>query len=109
MLLFSHVSVKTNTQHSLGSCCVVRQGRIGSSLFSSECTFDSRIVGRAGLVGLAFSLARMPPRLLCLCPLSHRLRHLLVRVAAVGESVVSGSDLRSKQRPLSFSVVTGDG
>ncbi len=33
MLLFSHVSVKTNTQHSLVSHCVVRQSLIGSNYY----------------------------------------------------------------------------
>ncbi len=69
MLSFSHVSVKTNTQQSLASCCVDRLSCIKSSLFSRERTFESMSVGRAGLVGLALSLARIPPRLLRFRPL----------------------------------------
>ncbi len=104
MLLFSHVSVKTNTQQSLASCCVDRLSWIKSSLFSRERTFESMSVGRAGLVGLALSLARIPPRLPRFRPLSHRLRRCLVRVASVGEAAVSRSGSSSKQRPRSFSV-----
>ncbi len=104
MLLFSHVSVKTNTQQSLASCCVDRLSWIKSSLFSRERTFESMSVGRAGLVGLALSLARIPPSLPRFRPLSHRLRRCLVRVASVGEAAVSRSGSSSKQRPRSFSV-----
>ncbi len=105
MLSFSHVSVKTNTQQSLASCCVDRLSWIKSSLFSRERTFESMSVGRAGLVGLALSLARIPPRFR---PLSHRLRRCLVRVASVGEAAVSRSGSSSKQRPRSFSVAAGE-
>ncbi len=101
---FSHVSVKTNTQQSLASCCVDRLSWIKSSLFSRERTFESMSVGRAGLVGLALSLARIPPRLPRFRPLSHRLRRCLVRVASVGEAAVSRSGSSSKRRPRSFSV-----
>ncbi len=54
-------------------------------------------------MGLALSLARIPPHLLCFRPLSQRLRRRLVRVASVGEAVVSRSGFSSKQRPCSFS------
>ncbi len=107
MLSFSHVSVKTNTQQSLASCCVDRLSCIKSSLFSRERTFESMSVGRAGLVGLALSLARIPPRLPRFRPLSHRLRRCLVRVASVGEAAVSRSGSSSKQRPRSFSIAAG--
>ncbi len=95
MLSFSHVSVKTNTQQSLASCCVDRLSCIKSSLFSRERTFESMSVGRAGLVGLALSLARIPPRLPRFRPLSHRLRRCLVWVASVGEG--RGLEVRLQQ------------
>ncbi len=104
----SHVSVKTNTQQSLVSCCVDRLSLIKSSLFSRERTFESISDGIAGLVGLALSLARIPPRLPRFCPLSHRRRRRFVRVASVGEAAVSGSGFSSRQRPCSFSVVAGE-
>ncbi len=108
MLSFSHVSVKTNTQQSLASCCVDRLSWIKSSLFSSERTFESMSVERAGLVGLALSLARIPPRLPRFRPLSHRLRRRLVRIASVSEAAVSRSGFSSKQRPCSFSAASGE-
>ncbi len=108
MLSLSHVSVKTNTQQSLVSCCVDRLSLIKSSLFSRERTFESISDGIAGLVGLALSLARIPPRLPRFCPLSHRRRRRFVRVASVGEAAVSGSGFSSRQRPCSFSVVAGE-
>ncbi len=95
------------TQQSLASCCVDRLSCIKSSLFSRERTFESMSVGRAGLVGLALSLARIPPRLPRFRPLSHRLRRCLVRVASVGEAAVSRSGSSSKQRPRSFSIAAG--
>ncbi len=70
--------------------------------------FESMSDGIAGLVGLALSLAHMPPRLLRFCPLSHRRRHRFVRVASVGEAAVSEFGFSSRQRPCSFSVVTGE-
>ncbi len=82
---------KTNTQQSLASCCVDRLSWIKSSLFSRERTFDSMSVGRAGLVGLALSLTRIPPRLPRFRPFSHRLRRCLVRVASVIEAAASRS------------------
>ncbi len=47
---------------------------IKSSLFSREQTFESMSDGIAGLMGLALSLARIPPLLPCFCSLSHRRR-----------------------------------
>ncbi len=96
------------TQQSLASCCVDRLSWIKSSLFSRERTFESMSVGRAGLVGLALSLARIPPCLPRFRPLSHRLRCRLVRVASVGEAAVSRFGFRSKPRPCSFSAASGD-
>ncbi len=61
--------------------------KIKSSLFSRERTFESVSDGITGLVGLALSLARIPPHLPCFCPLSHRRRRRFVRVASVGEEV----------------------
>ncbi len=82
MLSFSHVSVKTNIQQSLDSCCVDRLSLIKSRLFSRERTFESMSDGIAGLVGLALCLARIPPRLPRFCPLSHRRRRRFVQVAS---------------------------
>ncbi len=81
MLSISHVSVKTNTQQSLVSCCVDRLRWIKSSLFSRERTFESMSDGIAGLVGLALNLARIPPRLPRFCPLSHCRHRSFVLVA----------------------------
>ncbi len=108
MLSFSHFSVKTNTQQSIASCCVDRVSWIKSSLFSRERTFESMSVGRAGLVGLALSLARIPPRLPRFRTLSHRLRRRLARIASVSEPAAVRSGSSSKQRPCSFSAAAGE-
>ncbi len=105
MLSFSHVSVKTNTQESLVSCCVDRLSLIKSSLFSRERTFECMSDGIAGLVELALSLAHISPLLLHFCPLWHRRRRCFVRVASVDEAAVLGFGFGSRQRPCSFSVV----
>ncbi len=70
--------------------------------------FESMSDGISGLVGLALSLARMPPCLRRFCPLSHCRRCLFVQVASVGEAAVSVFGFSSRQRPCSFSVVIGE-
>ncbi len=70
--------------------------------------FESMSDGIAGLVGLALSLARIPPRLPRFCPLSHRRCRHFVRVASVGKAAVSGFGFSSRQRPCSFLVVNGN-
>ncbi len=61
-------------------------------------------------MGLALSLARIPPRLPRFRPLSHRLRRRLVRVASVGEAAVSRFGFRSRSRFgfTSFSAASGE-
>ncbi len=65
--------------------------------------FESMSYVIAGLVGIALSLARIPPRLLRFCPLSHRWRRRFVQVASVGEAAAFGFGFSHTQRPCSLS------
>lgn len=101
MLSFSHVSVKTSTQQLLTVRFADLSSRMSSILLSSDRTLARRMDGMAGLVGLAASLARIPPRLPLFCFLAHRFRRLLSGGGVAGGSgVVAGR----RSNPSSFSV-----
>lgn len=101
MLLLSHVSIKMKAQQSLISRWVVSCSLCRSTLPSKEGTLERRMDGRAGRLGLAFSLAQMPalfPYFLCL---AHCYQRPLFRPMASGNTSVPGPGLCSD--PMSHS------
>lgn len=96
MLLLSHVSVKTETQHS-SVCWVDLRRCILSSLLSKEHTLGSTMDGIAGLCEFAASLVQIPPRFPSFCLLSHSPRCFLCGCAAVvGVDVKAGRQSRPR-------------
>ena len=89
MLSLSHLSVKTSTQQLLTVRFADLSSRIWSILLSKERTLAMMMDGMAGRVGLAASLARIPPRFPLFCLLAHRFRRLFIgAVVAVGSGRV---------------------
>jgi len=101
MLSFSHVSVKRSTQQFLTSHRAVRSSFIWSILSSRDRILAIIMGGMGGRVGLAASLALIPPCLPLFCFLSNRLWSL---VSGGGVAVESGVVVGRRSNPSSLNV-----